>query len=138
MSKNASKKVSEVQWLDRALVLSPLCFGICITAKSFEAELDRLNVPKEGRPAFISNGAGATTHFLERADGSQSAIVCIIKPKEITRHQLNALLVHEAVHIWQETRSSLGEKSPSSEFEAYSVQSISQSLMEAFWNKSKG
>lgn len=46
--------------------------------------------------------------------------------------QVHALLVHEAVHLWQDARRVLGEKEPSAEFEAYAVQSISQRLMEAY------
>lgn len=42
------------------------------------------------------------------------------------------MLTHEAVHIWQEIKLQLGEKEPSYEFEAYSIQNISQNLMEAY------
>jgi hypothetical protein len=36
------------------------------------------------------------------------------------------------VHIWQAVRDIMGEKEPSSEFEAYSVQQISLELMWAY------
>lgn len=124
---------SKVQWVSRALVISPYYIGLCKTEEAFTRELKRMKLPKSSYPVFIPDGAGARVHFFEKGDGSLSAIVCITRPKGITKEQLNALLVHEAVHVWQEIRACLGEKAPSSEFEAYSIQSISQSLMQAFW-----
>jgi hypothetical protein len=50
----------------------------------------------------------------------------------ITGLQVAALLVHEAVHVWQLFRESIGEHGPSKEFEAYSIQAISQRLMERY------
>ncbi len=59
------------------------------------------------------------------------AIVCVRPRGKRSRAQYAALIAHEAVHIWQRIRLELGEDSPSSEFEAYSVQSICQRLFEA-------
>ena len=42
------------------------------------------------------------------------------------------LIVHEAVHVWQFVRENIGESNPSSEFEAYAIQAISQELIEAY------
>ena len=124
-----------VEWLDRALVVSPYHIGLCKRADTFELELKRMKVPKADRPAFILRGAGATVHFFEKGDDKLCAIVCITKPKGTTRHQLNGLLVHEAMHIWRWIRESINESEPSKEFEAYAIQHISQRLMEAFWEK---
>jgi hypothetical protein len=41
------------------------------------------------------------------------------------------LLVHEATHACQHIRECIGEKEPSSEFEAYSMQAITQGLLAA-------
>lgn len=46
--------------------------------------------------------------------------------------QIHSLLLHEAVHVWQKVRFLMGESSPSSEFEAYSIQRIAQDLFEMF------
>lgn len=124
-----------VDWLDRALVVSPYYIGLCKQASAFERELKRMKVPKADRPEFIIKGASATVHFFENCDGKLSAIVCITRPKGHTRHQVNGLLVHEAMHIWRWIRECINESEPSKEFEACSIQSISQRLMEAFWEK---
>jgi hypothetical protein len=42
------------------------------------------------------------------------------------------LLTHEAAHIWQQMREHIGEDDPSSEFEAYAMQAIIQSLWTGF------
>lgn len=46
--------------------------------------------------------------------------------------QIHGLLLHEAVHIWQEVIQLMGEEKPSTEFEAYSIQAIAQDLFEMF------
>lgn len=125
-----------VQWADRALVTSPYHIGLCKSAAAFDAELKRLKVPKGERPAFVFTGAAATAHSFESSKGKLCAIVCIAEPdKGINRHQINALLVHEAMHVWRWIRENINEASPSAEFEAYSMQHISQALMEAYWAK---
>lgn len=43
--------------------------------------------------------------------------------------QMVAILAHEAVHVWRHVREKIGETDPSSEFEAYAVQSIVQFLV---------
>ncbi|MFZ5669116.1 MAG: hypothetical protein ACOY4K_06455 [Pseudomonadota bacterium] len=48
-----------------------------------------------------------------------------------TRGELIGLIVHEATHVWQFVRHHMNEASPSKEFEAYAMQAIAQSLIEA-------
>lgn len=46
--------------------------------------------------------------------------------------QVYGLLLHEAVHVWQIVKRRMGEREPSVEFEAYSIQAIAQDLFEMF------
>ena len=127
-----------MQWLRRDLVTSPYHIGICLSESSFERELKRLKVKRDQWPRFCNSGADASTHFLEQTGGiGLIAVVCLHPPKNKTGIQVAALLVHEAIHIWQAIREDLGEKSPSSEFEAYSIQAISQSLMNGYVSERK-
>lgn len=129
-----------MKWLDRALLVSPYHYGLCKTEKAFRKELKRLCVPKADWPQFLaSKSANATTHFFEKRDGiGLCCIVCMPVANGVSKPQICGLLVHEAAHIWQEIRENIGEQSPSKEFEAYAIQTISQRLMEAYFGKRKG
>lgn len=123
-----------MKWCDRSLIVSPYCYGLCKSEKEFHRELSKLKLPREDWPNFMaSTHANMTVHFFEQmGDIGKCAIVCVGKTKGFSKAQVLALLTHEAVHIWQEIRDNIGEKYPSSEFEAYSIQTISQRLMEAY------
>lgn len=128
--------MSRVQWLDRTLLTSPYYIGLCKTPAAFSRELRRMKVPQDEQPQFLLRGANATAHAFEKpGDGKLCAIVCIGEHKKRTRHEINGLLVHEAMHVWRWVREHIGEREPSMEFEAYAVQHISQALMEAYWAK---
>lgn len=125
------------QWLSRNLIRSPVHYALCLSPRQFEEELKSLKVPKNQWPSFLANEhCGATTHFIEFR-GKPVAIVCLKQDKKRTEWEVLGLLVHEAVHIWQFIKENIGEKEPSSEFEAYSVQWVSQELMWA-WNHWRG
>lgn len=123
-----------IEWVNRALMFSPYYIGLCKTDDAFKRELKRMKVPREDWPKFVLNEhSDATVHRFQTYDGKLCVIVCIRKARHKTRHAINGLLVHESMHIWRWIRENIGEHEPSSEFEAYSVQNISQSLMEAYW-----
>lgn len=77
------------------------------------------------------SGAGATTHFIRgtgKNDENVVALVCLFE-KSHDKLQIYSLLAHEATHIWQEILKELREDKPSPEFEAYSIQRITQNLL---------
>lgn len=127
-----------MEWLDRALVVSPYYYGLCLSEKDFHKELKKLKVPRETWPQFLgSQSANATAHFFEKGDGAKCCIVTMPLSKKHSLAQIYALLTHEAVHIWQAIREDLGEKSPSSEFEAYAIQALSQELILSYERQRK-
>lgn len=116
-------------WLNRSLVESPAFYCLCTSEKEYRKVLKRLGVKKDSE-WVISNGA--TMHSFENVQDTKK-LCCVVTMDIENKHsmpQFNALLVHEAVHIWQAIRESIGEKFPSSEFEAYSIQRISLELMD--------
>lgn len=76
---------------------------------------------------FLEGGADARVSFTENY-----AIVQIDEINNWSLLQVHGLLLHEAVHIWQELKLRMGEHDPSIEFEAYSIQAIAQDLFEMF------
>lgn len=125
------------KWLDRSLVESPAYYCLCTSEKKYKKVIKELGIKNPNR--WINVGAHATVHVLENSKNTNKlcCVVCIDITKEHSIPQMMALLVHEAVHIWQYVRKSLGEDSPSSEFEAYAIQRISLELITELYAKVK-
>lgn len=96
-------------------------YVLCRTKK--QVRKLKLNPPDGDSPAIVS--------FYDCDDGSTCAVV-LLKKNNFGKIQNYSILVHEAVHIWQELKKLMNETSPSIEFEAYSIQRISQDLIYAF------
>lgn len=80
--------------------------------------------------SFPTSGAVCTTLTHDKTD-ELCAIVSVSKASQESCNaiEMAGLLVHEAVHVWQEYAKWIGEHSPATEQEAYAVQGISQELM---------
>lgn len=74
---------------------------------------------------------GADAQVSSYSDGAY-AIVQIGDTADKDQIQVYGLLLHEAVHIWQIVKRRMGEREPSVEFEAYSIQAIAQDLFEMY------
>lgn len=131
--------MKRADWQDRSLMSVPFSYCLVITEKAFERELRRLKIPPKLWPNYVnSSHANATVHFFQSTRNNDEC--CIVTLKNWKKHSKTAvlgLLVHEAVHIWQETRDRMGEHRPSVEFEAYAIQRIAQNLMFSFKEQTK-
>lgn len=126
--------MKRVKWVDRTLVLSPYSIGLCTSAKQFKREMKRLKVPEAECEEWVKEGMEGKVHFFKSVgQRSRCCIVCIWKRKGMLEVGIQGLIIHEAVHVWQAIRGFIGEDTPSTEFEAYSIQSIAQSLLEAYY-----
>ena len=120
-------------WCDRDLIRSPLYYAVVFTEKDFHRELRGLGLPRDKWPAFLaSDHAGATAHYFESGAKKRCAIVCMHPQPDRDQVEVVGLLVHEAMHLWRWIREDIGEREPSSEFEAYSMQWITQQLCAAY------
>jgi len=108
----------------------PIMVGYASSEKRFYREMKRLGI--KDPLAFVTDGASATTHILSSTTSQTVCIVCLGSTKGKSPAQVYALMVHEAVHCWQETRKAMREEEPSSEFEAYTIQHYAQRFMEEF------
>lgn len=120
-------------YCDRALFVSPCYYTLILDEEEYLAEMKRLDVKYP--PPFMVGGANATTQFFEYQN-KLTALVCMprdtIEIEKTNPIGVVALIVHEAVHIWQQICEHIGEKTPSSEFEAYSIQAITEELLLAY------
>ena len=123
------------QWLDRRISAPGPFLALCLTEDDLHKACADLKV---SAPSFIRNGwSHATTHTFE-AQAGLACIVCMRGHEEHTPIEVAGLLVHEAVHIWQQYAERIGEDSPGVEQEAYAIQSIAQELMADFARQMKG
>ena len=78
---------------------------------------------------FLSLECAAQVDYYENG---KHCIVQLGDVEDRPLPQIHGLLLHEAVHIWQRIKTLMGEKEPSIEFEAYSIQRIAQDLFTMF------
>lgn len=125
-------KKKPFEWLERSFVTGPY-YTLCRSEDAFLAAVKHCDLKLTHNDFIPWAGANkAATHFLENEDGSLCAVVCINGAEKHTGIVIAGLLVHEAVHVFQRWCSSVGEHSPSNEFQAYSIQWLSQQLMWEF------
>lgn len=121
-SSKRSSKQPKIKWLERRLMLGPHLV-LCLTEAEYHKALDHLKIPMEDRHKWLASYG--EVHTFENDEG-MVCIVCIalktIRSKPAS--EVARILVHEAVHVWQQYSKDIGEKEPSSEFEAYSIEAI--------------
>ena len=118
-------------WLDRRIACPGPYLALVCSQSEFDSAMRHLRVPL-GAPYIKSQRADATTHFIKNGNGEA---VCVVAMGDVSGRsgiEIAGLLVHEAVHVWQEYCESIGEINPGAEQEAYAVQAISQELMAAY------
>jgi hypothetical protein len=122
----------KTHWEHRALIDSQVRYGLFLSPKDFFKELKKMGLPDWDKEVFIPPSAGACVNFYEGEVSGYVAFVCLdqekVEKENLTLNQVHALLLHEAVHIWQRIKICMNEKYPSKEFEAYSIQRIAQNL----------
>ncbi|HEY8878290.1 MAG TPA: hypothetical protein VIN03_12040 [Roseateles sp.] len=118
------------QWLDRRIAAPGPFLALCLTEDQLVSACRDLKVKPPGY--FIRNDhSHATVHHYDSPFGL-ACIVCVRGYDEHTPVEMAGLLVHEAVHIWQEYADHIGERNPGREQEAYAIQAIAQELMAEF------
>lgn len=104
--------------------------ALFIDPDDFEAAVRELNV-EDASDFLPAPDALAGVHELEVGKSTRCFVV-IGDVSGLKRTEIFTLLVHEAVHVWQATKTFLGEDQPSPEFEAYAIQNISHRLIDEF------
>ncbi|MDN8221785.1 hypothetical protein QZK02_06335 [Acinetobacter baumannii] len=94
-----------------------------------QIHMDLLFEDMDKADQFLDMGADAQVNTF--SDGAY-AIVQIGDTADKDLLQVYGLLLHEAVHVWQIVKRRMGEREPSVELEAYSIQAIAQDLFEMY------
>ena len=118
-------------WLDRRIAAPGPYLTLCLTEEEYEQAMAHLQVKHYG-PWLSTPQADATAHNLSNPDGNLCCVICISGYRGRSPVEVAGMLVHEAVHVWQEYCDFYGEKAPGREQEAYAVQAIAQELMAEF------
>ena len=123
-------------WLDRTLLVGPF-----LALATSEAELKIL--VKEAKVEPPEHWCGnsnwhACTHSWYNPEG----LVCIVcinldHTKNMKPTHVAALIVHEATHVWQETKQTIGGNI-GNESEAYAMQNICRELFDAYSIRARG
>lgn len=124
------------KWLDRRVAKQGPFLTLCLSQDELSHALRGMT--KE-HVAFPVSGAVCTTLTHAKTD----ELCAVVSVSEHSQKNCNAiemagLLVHEAVHVWQEYAAWINEKNPGTEQEAYAVQGISQELMAEYARRING
>lgn len=116
------------QWLERNPLPLPY-FTLCLDREAFYSELESLGIGRNRMPPPLhEEHSDATCHFLATKDGQRCCVVFMHVPRTASSVEVAGLLVHEAVHIWQEYAETY-KINDANELEANVIQTISQRLM---------
>lgn len=117
----------KTRWLDRRIARPGPYLALRLSEAEFRDALAHLKAPEV--PRWVSSGADATMHTFQHPDGKTACIVCLAGHQGRNPVEIAGLLIHEAVHIWQQYCNDIGEHAPGAEQEAYAIQAIAQELM---------
>lgn len=121
--------MTRLLWLDRHTVRAPY-LALCLNERAFQAVARHCDLKDPG--TWLNPGFEACTHTWSQK-GKLMCVVCLDPAPGLNDPIATAcLLVHEAVHVYQQLCDSIGETQPGKEFEAYTVQGISDRLMREF------
>ena len=115
-----------VMWMERGPL--PAHVGWCPSEAAWKRTMKRMGIPNE---PYATESAGRCDIF-ERA-GNTTVIIHL--DREIARRhtevEIVGLLAHESTHAFQAICRAMGEEKPSAEFEAYTIQAITQFMFMA-------
>lgn len=119
--------MDKVIWCNRGYF--PGYFGFCPNEKAWNNEMRRLEIKER---AQYPNSDGRCSFFTSPEGKSLTIVTIGEQVDKLDSIAIACLIVHEAMHVMQNLMEHMGEKNPSSEFEAYSIQTITLELMVAY------
>lgn len=121
----------KAKWLDRRIAAPGPYLSLVLSQEEFDSAMRHLKIPL-GQPWIRNDHSDATAHMCVSPKGELCCVVALRGFANRGPIEVAGLLVHEAVHIWQEYAERIGERHPGAEQEAYAIQAISQELLAEF------
>jgi hypothetical protein len=117
-------------WRDRCLLRGPR-LAVVTSQQGYRAVMRQIEAT-DADP-YCEKDWEACTHAFD-VSGELVCVVGLNLPRltELPPIDAAAVMVHEAVHVWQRTRARLGPGDLGSEMEAYAVQNIAAEVMRAY------
>jgi hypothetical protein len=128
---------TKIKWLERRIAHPGPYLTLCINEEQFNKALKDCGV-KASIPWIGNDHSDACVHHLNNQSNEAVCIVCIRSKPKATAIEVAGLIVHESVHVWQSYCESIGESDPGCEQEAYGIQGISQTLLQAYSDHLEG
>jgi hypothetical protein len=119
-------KKNKVVWGPRGWF--PAYYGFCPSKKAWKAQKKKIGMSDE-----YPETDGSCSSFWDTKTRKTIILVTISDRIDKTDHVgIMGLLVHEAAHVWQFACEDAGDTHPSREAEAYGIQTIFLSLLDAY------
>lgn len=127
----------KLSWFDATICPNAPKVCLCLNSKSYRKAMKAFGINNLS-PWLATNHADAATHFCISKSGETGAVICLKSDTPRAELVVFGLLVHEAVHVWQNWCDHVGELSPGAEQEAYAIQAIAQELMAEYRRQRNG
>lgn len=126
--------MSPARWLDRRIGREGPYLTLCLSKAEFTSVTRKLDVPASN---WLNPHADATMHTFYGPKGL-CCVVCLGPTDGRNGVEIAGMLIHEAVHVWQQWCEDVGEDQPGSEQEAYAIQALSQELLAEYARRIEG
>jgi hypothetical protein len=126
MTKQRRDRRKNTIWCNAWIYGGSFYYGFCPSEKAWNETMKRL-----GRVHKYPTTPGNATILTQ--DGTVTVVVTIGETQDKSDGvNVSSIVLHEAVHVWQELCKKIGESIPSAEFEAYTIQHIYGQLIGAY------
>jgi hypothetical protein len=122
----------KINWLDRQVQPDGPNLVLCLSEKEYNAVLKHLKA--QDISPWLAKGVDGVVHTFKNGQKTVCA-VCTEEQEDIV--DAFSILVHEAVHVWQDYKEGIGETNPGVEQEAYGIQYIATTLIQEYKRRTK-
>ncbi len=117
-----------INWLSRMLLKGPRLV-LCLSEADYAEVIEFLDVSNPD--PWMADGCCAYVHTFRSPQG-RTAVVCLNPASFESPIEIASVITHESVHVWQRYCEYIDEDKPGIEIEAYVIENIAKTLMEAY------